>query len=107
MTDPSAWELAKVQGNQVLSLKGKSEYEPPHRSPLNIALIKGKIFGSFVMDVDIQQSGVKGTPIKEYMKQYENADRAPGYAHRDHCFFFGFPGPSPLHVYPCGKTWGQ
>lgn len=94
MTDPSAWERAKVQGSQVLSLKGASDYEPPHRSPLNIALIKGKTFGSFVLEVDIQQSGVKGTPIKEYMKQYENADQAPGYAHRDHCFFFGFQDPS-------------
>ena len=94
MTDSSAWSLEKVQGSQVLSLGGKSEYEPPHRSPYNIALIKGKTFGSFVMEVDIQQSGVKGTPIKEYMKQYENADKAPGYAHRDHCFFFGFQDPA-------------
>ena len=100
MTDSSAWERTKVQGSQVLSLKGASDYEPPHRSPLNIALIKGKTFGSFVLEVDIQQSGVKGTPIKEYMKEYENADEAPGYAHRDHCFFFGFQDPRPLHVYP-------
>ena len=94
MTDYSAWERTKVQGSQVLSLKGASDYEPPHRSPLNIALIKGKTFGSFVLEVDIQQSGVKGTPIKEYMKEYENADEALGYAHRDHCFFFGFQDPS-------------
>ena len=94
MTDSSAWERTKVQGSQVLSLKGASDYEPPYRSPLNIALIKGKTFGSFVLEVDIQQSGVKGTPIVEYMKQYENADQAPGYAHRDHCFFFGFQDPS-------------
>jgi len=94
MTDSSAWERTKVQESQVLSLKGASDYEPPHRSPLNIALIKGKTFGSFVLEVDIQQSGVKGTPIKEYMKEYENADEAPGYAHRDHCFFFGFQDPS-------------
>ena len=88
MTDPSAWTLSKVQGNKVLSLTGASDYSPPHRSPLNIALIKGQTFGSFVLEVDIQQSGVKGTPIKEYMKQYENAADAPGYAHRDFCFFF-------------------
>ena len=100
MTDSSAWELTKVQGSQVLSLKGASDYKPPHRSPLNIALIKGKTFGSFVLEVDIQQSGVKGTPIKEYMKQYENADQAPGYAHRDHCFFFG-RASAPLHQYAC------
>lgn len=94
MTDPAAWSLKKVQGSRVLSLEGKSEYEPPHRSPYNIALIRGRTFGSFVMEVDIQQSGVKGTPIREYMKKHENADKAPGYAHRDHCFFFGFQDPA-------------
>ena len=94
MTDPAAWEVIDVDDGRALALTGKSEYEPPFRSPYNIALIKGKTFGSFVLDVDIQQSGVKGTPIKEYMRQYENAADAPGYAHRDHCFFFGFQDPA-------------
>ena len=41
MTDRSAWRLQKEKGNQVLALVGASEYEPPYRSPYNIALIKG------------------------------------------------------------------
>jgi hypothetical protein len=107
MTDPSAWALGKVQGNRALSLTGASDYSPPHRSPLNIALIKGRTFGSFVLEVDIQQSGVKGTPIKEYMTQYENAADAPGYAHRDFCFFFGFEDPSHfmyIHIAKAGDN---
>ncbi|MCZ6672943.1 MAG: hypothetical protein O7C75_08385 [Verrucomicrobia bacterium] len=107
MTDPSAWALAKSDGNTVLALLGASDYSPPHRSPLNIALIKGKTFGSFVLEVDIQQTGVKGTPINEYMKQYENAADAPGYAHRDFCFFFGFEDPSHfmyIHIAKAGDN---
>ena len=69
MTDPSAWKLHKKDGNQVLALVGASEYDPPHRSPYNIALIKGVTFGSFVLEVDILQSGVKRTPIAQFMKE--------------------------------------
>ncbi|MCB1122692.1 MAG: hypothetical protein KJT03_14160, partial [Verrucomicrobiae bacterium] len=94
MTDPSAWEWKKLQGNSCLALTGASKYEPPYRSPFNIALIKGLKFKSFVLEVDVQQTGVKGTPIREYMKQYENAANAPGYNHRDHCFFFGYQDPA-------------
>jgi hypothetical protein len=93
MTDPSAWEWKKIQGNPSLALTGASKYEPTYRSPFNIALIKGMTFGSFVLEVDVQQLGVKGMPIKEYMKQYASADLAPGYNHRDHCFFYSFVDP--------------
>ena len=107
MTDPSAWSIIEPNGDPALALSGASEYEPPFRSPLNIALIKGKTFGSFVLEVDIQQSGVKGQPIVEYMKEYENAADAPGYAHRDHCFFFGFQDPAHfmyIHIAKAGDN---
>jgi hypothetical protein len=107
MTDPSAWEYIDADGAKALALTGKSDYEPPHRSPFNIALIKGMTFGSFVLEVDIQQSGVKGMPIKEYMKEYADAADAPGYAHRDTCFFFGFEDPSHfmyIHVAKAGDN---
>jgi hypothetical protein len=94
MTDASAWSIAKDGNNNVLALHGASAYEPPFRSPLNIALIKGLTFGDFVMDVDIQQTGVKGTPIAQFMKENPDPTNANGYAHRDHCFFFGFQDPS-------------
>ncbi|MBK1879845.1 hypothetical protein [Pelagicoccus mobilis] len=104
MTDRSAWNYTKVKGNGVLSLEGKSEYEPPHRSPYNIALIKGRTFGDFVMDVDIQQTGVKGTPIAEYMQNNPDLSKGGGYAHRDHCFFFGFEDPSHFMYIHVAKT---
>ncbi len=107
MSDPSAWEYIDASGSKAMALTKKSDYEPPFRSPWNIALIKGKSFGSFVLEVDIQQSGVKGTPIKEYMNEYADAANAPGYAHRDFCFFFGFEDPSHfmyIHIAKAGDN---
>lgn len=70
-TQPSKWLLAK-EGNadHALEFTGKSDYEPPHRSPHTIALIKKLQVGSFVMEVDLLQTG------KEY-------------GHRDMCIVFG------------------
>ncbi len=104
MTDSSAWELRKEGGNTFLSLEGASKYEPPHRSPFNIALIKGITFGSFVLEVDILQSGVKGTPIAQFMKENPDPTKAGGYAHRDHCFFFGFQDPAHYMYIHIAKT---
>lgn len=104
MTDSSAWELRKEDGNTFLSLEGASKYEPPHRSPFNIALIKGITFGSFVLEVDILQSGVKGTPIAQFMKENPDPTKAGGYAHRDHCFFFGFQDPAHYMYIHIAKT---
>lgn len=104
MTDRSAWGLLKEKGNTVLALQGASDYQPPHRSPLNIALIKGLTFGSFVLEVDILQSGVKGTPIAQFMKENPDPSKAGGYAHRDHCFFFGFQDPAHYMYIHIAKT---
>ncbi len=104
MTDRSAWTLHEYEGNTVLALHGKSDYEPPHRSPYNIALIRGITFGSFVLEVDILQSGVKGTPIAEFMEQHEDPTKAGGYNHRDHCFFFGFQDPAHYMYIHVAKT---
>ncbi len=93
MTDSSAWELQKKKGNQFLALEGKSKYDPPHRSPLNIALIKGKTFGSFVLEVDILQSGVKGTPIAQFMKENPDPTKAGGYATETIAFSSDFRTP--------------
>ncbi len=107
MTDASAWELAQTDGNQVLALTGESDYRPPHRSPLNIALIKGLTFGSFILEADIQQTGVRGVPIREYVAKHQDTSDSPGNAHRDFCFFFGFQDPARflyIHVAKAGDN---
>jgi lysophospholipase L1-like esterase len=75
-SDPRAWRLGKdAQAGGYLEQFQQSKYATKVRSPFNIALIASHQFGSFVMDVKVQQTG------KEY-------------GHRDLCFFYGFEGRS-------------
>ncbi|MEM9884578.1 MAG: hypothetical protein AAF849_01710 [Bacteroidota bacterium] len=67
-SDPAAWRINTQYS--ALELFGKSDYQPPVRSPKNIALLKDIPVGSFVLDMDLKQTG------KEY-------------GHRDMCIFFG------------------
>jgi hypothetical protein len=78
MTDPKAWAISKEENGHALELVTQSKYNPAFRSPFNIALIKGKSFGDFVLEADLKQTG------KEY-------------GHRDMCLFFGFQDAS--HFY--------
>ena len=69
MTDAKAWEWKKDDKLPVLSLNGGSDYEPAVRSPRNIAWLKDLNLSSFVMEVNVKQTGRE-------------------YGHRDTCFFF-------------------
>ena len=69
MTDAKAWEWKKDGKLNVLSLNGGSDYQPPVRSPLNIAWLKDLNLSSFVLEVNVKQTGRE-------------------YGHRDTCFFF-------------------
>ena len=74
-SDANAW---RVGGDAALELVTQSEYRPPHRSPLNIALLAPWLFGSFVLEVEVQQTGRE-------------------YGHRDACFFFAFDSPERFY----------
>lgn len=78
MTDPNAWAVEDESGNKVLHLKAQSAYEPPVRSPKNIARVKDLDVSDFVLEVRMKQTG------KEY-------------GHRDMCVFFGYTDPA--HFY--------
>lgn len=78
MTDPTAWKISNDSGDAKFSLFGKSNYEPPFRSPFNMARVKALVVTDFTLDVDGKQTG------KEY-------------GHRDLCFFFGYQDPA--HFY--------
>ena len=77
-TDPSAWKLSKDGDNTSLELFGKSKNEPKHRSPFNIALLADKVFGDFVLDVELQST------VKPY-------------PHQDMCLFFGFTATNKFY----------
>lgn len=79
MTDAKAWKIAEdPAGNHVLALVAASEYKPPHRSPLNIALIRDTEFESFEMTVRVKQTG----------RQYDHRDLCLFFGHRDAAHFY-------------------
>jgi hypothetical protein len=77
-TDPNAWKVARVDKGHVYSLYQQSKYEPPVRSPFNIARIADVNVSDFVVQARLEQTG------KEY-------------GHRDMCIIFGYQDPS--HFY--------
>ena len=78
MTDGAAWKLSREDKGGALELVKQSNYKPEVRSPVNIALIKDKTFGDFVLEADLIQTGRE-------------------YGHRDMCLFFGFQRPGQFY----------
>ncbi|AWW29998.1 hypothetical protein DN752_07595 [Echinicola strongylocentroti] len=78
MTDPKAWKISGKSQDLSLEIHQQSEYSPRVRSPFNIAIIRDRLFGSFVLEADLQQTG------KEY-------------GHRDLCLFFGMKDPANFY----------
>jgi hypothetical protein len=78
MTDPAVWRFSREEKGGSLELAAQSKYNPAVRSPVNIALIKEKVFGDFVLQVDLIQTGRE-------------------YGHRDMCLFFGFQQPDKFY----------
>ncbi|MDP1564331.1 MAG: hypothetical protein Q8M16_23375 [Pirellulaceae bacterium] len=77
--DSAGWKFVDSGGERVLSQFLKSsDYQPPHRSPLHIALLKDHKFESFQMD-----AWVKSTHAE--------------YGHRDVCLFFGYAAPDKFY----------
>ena len=78
MTDSAAWKYSKEEKGGALELAAQSNYKPEVRSPVNISLIKDKVFGDFIMEADLIQTGSE-------------------YGHRDMCLFFGFQNPKQFY----------
>ncbi len=84
-TDAAAWKIEVVGDNSVYSqFKKQSKYKPPHRSPYNIALIRGVNVGDFVLTARVRSTH-------------------PDYGHRDVCLFFGYQDAAHFHYVHLGK----
>ncbi len=85
-TDPAAWRIRPVEPgkSRVLELFQASKYEPPVRSPLNIALAENVDLADLVLDVKVRST-------------------TPDYGHRDLCLFFGHQDPSHFYYVHLGK----
>src|SRR5687768_18423285 len=73
-TDAAAWRVVKGDKGQHYNQHQMSKYKPPHRSPLNISLVKDLKVAEFVLETKLQSTGKDG-------------------AHRDMCLFFGYQDP--------------
>lgn len=70
--DPKTWKLSKRDGSMTFEITARSsEYKPPHRSPLHIALIKDLTLESFEMTFKVKSTKDTGN-------------------HRDCCVFFNY-----------------
>ncbi|MDP8242764.1 MAG: hypothetical protein P9L94_01700 [Candidatus Hinthialibacter antarcticus] len=87
-TDSSAWRVEDDSGSKVLCQFKMSEYEPPVRSPHNIAWIKDLYVSDCVIDVRLKSTG-------------------RNYGHRDMCVFFNEQDSSHfyyVHMAPAPPT---
>jgi len=89
-TDPKGaepvWKIIDVgrPGGHALRVMGTSKYQPPHRSPHSIALLKGVVVGDFDLSVRVQETNVRAGP------------------HRDLCIFWGYQDPSHFYYVHLG-----
>ncbi len=83
-TDDTKWKLTEVDGNRVFELLGKSDYQPPHRSPHSIALLRDKLVGSFVLTARIRTTQTSR-------------------GHRDLCIFFNYQDPAHFYYVHLGE----
>lgn len=84
-TDEKKWTIFKEEnGNHAYHLLGKSDYQPPHRSPHSISLIKDVKVTDFVFTARVQTLQTSR-------------------AHRDMCIFFGYQDPAHFYYVHFGE----
>lgn len=84
LSDEASWAGRIVDGNAVLSIvRRQSDYQPPHRSPLHIALLKDVEVEDFVLTFRVRSTLDTG-------------------AHRDICVFFGYQNPANFYYVHIG-----
>lgn len=84
-TDADAWRVVREDGDAVLELFQQSEYEPPVRSPHNVALVRDLWVTDFVLEARI-------------------ASTTDPYNHLDMCVFFGWQDPAHFYYSHLGAT---
>lgn len=83
--DASGWKIKAVDGGHVYSqFKKDGSYKPPHRSPVNISLLKDVVVGDFVLTAKVLSTH-------------------PDYDHRDAVLVFGYQDPAHFYYVHFGK----
>jgi hypothetical protein len=83
--DPGQWRLEKMDRGHVYSqFQKKGAYQPPVRSPFNVALLKDVVLSDLVFDAKVRST-------------HED------YGHRDAVVVFGYQDPSHMYYVHLGK----
>jgi len=84
-TDTKMWKVSEMDGSKVYHLLGKSDYQPPHRSPHSISMIKDLVVGDFVFTAKVKTlQTTRG--------------------HRDMCVFFGHQDAAHFYYVHLGEV---
>ncbi|MEX1040075.1 MAG: hypothetical protein WDZ51_05570 [Pirellulaceae bacterium] len=85
-TEAAKWQIHQLTPeNAVLELLGKSNYQPPHRSPHSIVWLKDVVVEDFVITVDVQTTQTSR-------------------GHRDMCVFFGEQNAANFYYVHLGEV---
>ena len=86
-TDAAAWKLvpSREGRGQAFALFQQSKFKPPHRSPVNIALVKDVQVTDFKLEADVLST-------------------AREYPHRSMTMFFGYQDPAHFYYVHFGKA---
>jgi hypothetical protein len=82
--DGQSWKIIQTPRGKVYSLFAQSNYKPPYRSAVNIALLKDIVVGDFVLEVELQST------VKDY-------------DHRSMVLVFGYQDPAHFYYVHFGK----
>jgi len=83
-TDPAAWRITATERGKVFEQFAQSKYQPPHRSPFNIAWLKDVVVEDFVFTAHVKST-------------------TRDYGHRDMCLFFGCQDAAHFYYVHLGK----
>jgi hypothetical protein len=83
-TDAAAWKVIDADKGKAYSQFRQSKYKPPHRSPLNFALVKDLVVGDVVLEARARST-------------------TKDYPHRDMCPFFGYQDAAHFYYVHLGK----
>ncbi len=86
-TDAKAWRVSegvKTRGKVYDQFVKESKYEPPHRSPFNVALLKDVTVGDFALTAQVRST-------------------VADYGHRDACLIFGYQDKAHFYYVHFGK----
>ncbi len=85
LDSPANWSITQIDGNGVLRQEEVNEdYQPPHRSPLHVALLKNSYVTDLVLTARVKSTVGGDNP------------------HRDACLFFGYQNDAHFYYVHLG-----